>query len=108
MAESHEPRNTVLVVYGLFAGILLFLVINGAIYFFHHVREGESRGKVELAPTSDLNQLRANENKALHHYQIINREQKLVRIPIERAIELESQQPWRTNARLSGEASASP
>jgi hypothetical protein len=78
------------------------------IYFFHHVREGESRVKVELAPTSDLNQLRAEETQALHQYKIINREQKLVRIPIERAIELESQHPWRAQARLSGEALASP
>jgi hypothetical protein len=108
MVESPEPRNAALIVYGLFASILLFLVINGAIYFFHHVREGEFRDKVELAPTSDLNQLRADENQALHHYQIINREQKVVRIPIERAIELESQHPWRTHARLSGEAPTSP
>lgn len=47
--------------------------------------------RLQTSPIEDLKMLRARDDAALHHYAWVDREAGVVRIPIERAIELLAQ-----------------
>jgi hypothetical protein len=47
--------------------------------------------RLQVAPAQDLNQLRAREDALLNHYTWIDKETGVVRIPIDRAMELLAQ-----------------
>lgn len=104
MADMHEPRNSMIVIYGMIACIAVFIMVPVLYYYFERVKQHQLHVKVEMAPTAALNNLRTSENEALHSYQYVSREKQIVRIPIERAIELETQGSWRQNVRLSSSA----
>lgn len=109
MADTHEPQNTLIIVYGLIASFLLVLCLLALLYYFDRVQFGQIRAKVELAPNTELRKQRVYEDEHLglnNQYAYVNRAQGTVRIPIERAIDLEAQTSWRQNARLSGEVAA--
>ena len=47
--------------------------------------------RLQISPRSDLEQMRANEEKTLHSYGWVDKQKGVVRIPIERAMELTAQ-----------------
>lgn len=104
MADIHEPKNTLIIIYGVVSCIVLFFIIVGLLYYFQRVQNWETHVKVELAPAVELRKLRDYESATLNQYEYVNKDQKIVRIPIGRAMELEAQGSWRLNARISGEA----
>ena len=98
--DSTEPRNNLIVIYAIAATLFVFVVFFACLYFFSFLMQSHVRAKVELAPAIDLRSQRAMEDEHLYQYAYVDAEAKTVRIPIERALELEIQKPWRRQLNL--------
>ena len=95
MADRTEPHNNLIVLAGVIAAILLFLVTVGLVAFYGQVyQKWLTIG--EATPNDDLTALRSREESLLTMYNIDSSTGK-VRIPIERAMQLEAGKPWRPN-----------
>ncbi len=95
MTDKTPPQSKVIIVVLASSLVLLFVVVMVLIYIFGRMQFAEKHGKIELAPTTDINNIRASEDELLRNYAYVDREKKIVRIPIERAMELEaSGQTW--------------
>lgn len=101
MVDNSQPRSTQIILVAIFSCVLLFFLGVGLIYLFQRVTQSQIHAKVELAPMVDLQNMRNYEAEMLHGYAYVNRDQRVVRIPIDRAIELEVGRPWRLDARLT-------
>lgn len=101
MVDTSQPRSTQIILVAIFSCVLLFFLSVGLIYMFQRVTQSQIHQKVELAPAVDLQNMRNYEAEQLHSYAYVNRDQRVVRIPIERAIELEARRPWRLDAHLT-------
>jgi hypothetical protein len=104
MPDLREPKNTMIFFYGMIASFALLLALLLLMYYFDRVKQEEFHVKVELAPTPEREALRDYEKQSLNQYGFVDRAKGTVRIPIDRAIELETVQSWRQKAHLSGEA----
>ena len=108
MSDTSEPRSNLIVVIGVVSTLLLIVICIAMAYYFQIVYQQTVHENVELAPATKLRSLRATENEMLNKYAYVDKEAGVVRIPIERAIELEVESPWRQSARLSGETGPLP
>ena len=108
MADTSQPQNTRIILAAIFASVLLFFVCIGLLWVFNRVKQQEIHAKVELAPAVDLQNMRNYEAEALFGYAMVDAARGVVRIPIDRAIELESRRPWRRDARLTTATQARP
>lgn len=104
MNDQNEPRSTPIILGFIVGTVALFFIGIGLLWLFNHVKQREIHAKVELAPAVDLQNMRNYEAELLGSYALLNKEQAVVRIPIERAIELESVRPWRLDARFPPQA----
>lgn len=86
--DRHEVNARL--VGGVVLGSVLFIVasIFAVQLYFDRNFEQQVYVKVLSPVADDLQNLRAREDQELHSYQVINREQGLVRLPIGRAMEL--------------------
>lgn len=100
MADRSEPRSTLIILIAIVGSVLLFFVTVGLLWMFNRVQQQQVHVKVELAPAVDLQNLRNYEIEQLNGYAMLNREQGIVRLPIERAMQLEARRPWRLDARF--------
>jgi hypothetical protein len=66
--------------------------------------------RLQISPQQDMRQMRAAEMAALHSYGWVDRQAGIVRIPIERAIELLAERglPARREGQGMGEKGAQP
>ncbi len=87
-AEQDRPNNSLIFILVL-ATIFAVCAVTGAVYqvFGMSLRE-EIAGKVLRQPSSELRVLRTREQNLLSHYQWIDEQKQIVRIPISRAKEL--------------------
>jgi hypothetical protein len=86
--DKGEPKNWFIAVLGLGTVVILVAVILGVQFYFDRVNEQQVYQK-QMAPISDdLRNLRARDEAELHSYQYIDRNAGVVRLPIERGIEL--------------------
>lgn len=86
--DRHDPNVRFLALFGFATLVVLALVIAGLQYYHDRVKEQQIFVKVLAPESSALQALRAREDQELHSYQYLNREKGLVRLPIERAMEL--------------------
>lgn len=86
--DRHDPNVRFLALFGFATLVLLALVIAGIQYYHDRVKEQQIFVKVLAPESSALQALRAREDQELHSYQYLNREKGIVRLPIERAMEL--------------------
>lgn len=98
--QTPEPKTAIIIIYGLVSIFALVVVITAMAFYFGTVRDRVIRQQVEMAPATELAQVRAEENEKLYKYAYIDVEQGLVRVPIERAMVLEANDPWRSNIEL--------
>jgi len=86
--DRSEPNVRFIALFGAATLALLAVVIFGIQSYFDRLLEREVYVKV-LAPESQaLKDLRAREDEALHSYRYIDREKGMVRLPIDRAMQL--------------------
>ena len=86
--DSGEPKTALIGLIMALIVVVLALLIVGLEAYFDRVKEQQVYVKV-LAPVSEeLRDLRAREDTELHSYKFLDRDKGLVRIPIERAMEL--------------------
>jgi len=87
-AEADRPRVGVIVL--AIAGTLILLagVLVGVNELFRQMMTSEIADKVLTRPSSELRELRAEEEAKLGRYQWVNRKDGVVRIPLARAVEL--------------------
>ena len=104
MADLNEPKNAMIFVYGMIASFALLLMLLLLMYYFDYVKQEEFHVKIELAPTPGREALRTYESQMLNQYAFVDQAKGTVRIPIDRAIELETAQSWRQKAHLTGAA----
>lgn len=113
-----KPKTIMALVIGLAVLTLVALVLMRLLFSYLAAREArieapapplaETRHlppppRLQVAPAKDLQQLRAEEEKVLNSYGWVNRQAGIVRIPIERAMELVADRglPVRTEDRGS-------
>jgi hypothetical protein len=90
--QRGEPKTWLIALWGAGSIFVLAFLVLGIQYYFDLVREQQVYQK-QLEPVSnDLLSLRAREDAQLHSYGYIDRSRGVVRIPIERAMELLAQE----------------
>lgn len=86
--DRAEPNARAIAAFGFATIVLLAVVVVGLQFYFDRTLEQQVYVQV-LAPESQaLTSLRAREDEELNTYRFIDRDKGLVRIPVERAIEL--------------------
>ena len=102
--DDTEPYNTIIIASAAVTMVIIFVVFFACIYFFSFWKQAHVRDKVERKVVPDLGELRAAEAEKLFHYALVETETEGdqipaqtggVRIPIDRAMELEAINPWR-------------
>jgi hypothetical protein len=103
MAEGHEQERTAIPGEGFdrqdpnarligLLGLATVAVLAGVVlalqYYYDTVREQQVYIRVLAPESEELMELRAREDAQLHSYEYIDREKGLVRLPVERAMEL--------------------
>ena len=86
--DRSEPNVRAIAVFGGLTIVLLVAVILGLQFYYDRVLEQQVYVQV-LAPESQLlTSLRNREDEELHSYRYLDRDKGIVRLPIERAIDL--------------------
>lgn len=86
--ERGEPKSWMIVAWGAGTVLVLVLVIVGIQFYFDRVKEQQVYQKQMEPVSADLLSLRAKEDAHLHSYAYLDRNKGVVRIPIDRAMEL--------------------
>lgn len=86
--ERGEPKSWMIVAWGAGTVLALVLVIAGIQFYFDRVKEQQVYQKQMEPVSADLLSLRAKEDAHLHSYAYVDRNKGVVRIPINRAMEL--------------------
>jgi hypothetical protein len=97
MVDTSKPQSNKVALVGFVSALVLFSLIIAALYILPFVINQELHEKVDLAPTTSLDSLRADENIKLNQPGYVDRPAGIVRIPISLALRLEAQHPWREN-----------
>ncbi len=86
--DRAEPNARAIAAFGVATIVLLVVVVLGLQFYFDRTLEEQVYVQV-LAPESQaLTTLRAREDEELHTYRFTDRDKGIVRVPVERAIEL--------------------
>ena len=88
--DHQEPRAKSIVALAIVSVVLLVLVLVGVTAYFEYLYRDMVQEKVLSAPNALLNDLRAREADQLTKYSYIDKDSGLVRIPVDRAMELRS------------------
>jgi hypothetical protein len=83
-----DPKASATVVIGVVGALVLVLVIIGLQALYYRTEQAEVVRKVESAAPEEWSRVRAEQEARLHSYRWVDREQGVVAIPIERAMEL--------------------
>jgi hypothetical protein len=87
-AEDDKPQNAVIIGFIVATCLLLAVLVVVVREIFVTVFDGEINSKVLSVQSSDLRSLRAAEQQRLTHYQWVNQKDGVLRIPVDRAVEL--------------------
>lgn len=98
MVDTSEPKITQIILVTIVLSVALFFMTLVLLWGFKRYTQKLVHDKVELAPAVDLRNMRAYEAETLGSYALVSAERKIVRVPIERAMELEARRPWRLDA----------
>ena len=83
-----DPNVAMSAIIGIISAILLFVIIVVLQAFFFRAEQAELEKKVYTQPYQALQQLDANQREMLTSYSWVSEGDGVVRIPIERAMEL--------------------
>ena len=86
--EHQEPRTGLIAAFGIGTIIVVVAMALGVQSYFDHVEEQQVFQKQLVPVSDDLKNIRARVDGQLHSYQYLDRNAGLVRIPIERGMEL--------------------
>jgi hypothetical protein len=87
-AELDRPRTGVIAAWIAGTLIAVVAVVIGVNEVFHRVMGAEVSAKVLAQSSTELRELRAEEQARLSRYRWVSRKDGVVRIPLDRAIEL--------------------
>jgi hypothetical protein len=87
-AEGDKPKNGVIVAFGVATIVSLLIMIVAVREIFVAIFDREIHDKVLAVQSSELRALRAAEQQKLTHYQWVSQKDGVVRIPVDRAVEL--------------------
>ncbi len=90
--DRGEPRALLITGLGAATFIGLIVVILGIQAYFDHIREVATYQKVLVPVSEDLQNLRTQENELLNGYKYIDRNNGVIQIPIDRAMQLVAQE----------------
>jgi hypothetical protein len=94
MADYNEPKNIAIAAVGIGSMTLVTVMVILLVVFFRQTAQKLIHERVELAPNTALRSLRAEEQLKLNKYVMLDPATRAVRIPIQRAMELEARDPW--------------
>ena len=97
MSQDTEPRNNLIVLYGILSTLAVTFLTVALILLFMHTANKSILEKVERAPTETLQALHTREDGLLLNA-AYDPQEKIARMPIATAMELEAQQPWHPQA----------
>jgi len=86
--DRSEPNARAIAAFGAVTVVLLVAVVLGLQFYFDRVLEQQVYVQVLAPESSALKALRAREDEELHSYRYLDREKGIVRLPIERAMDL--------------------
>ena len=86
--NRQEPRYAIVALFGLGAVIIIAVLILALEFFYDRYREQQVYVKQQVPVWQDLRSLRAREDGELHSYGYVDKTRGVVRIPIERAMDL--------------------
>jgi len=87
-AEDDKPKNGIITAFILATCAVLVVMVVGVRELFVVIFDTEVNNKVLAVQASDLRALRASEQQRLSHYQWVSQKDGVVRIPVDRALEL--------------------
>jgi hypothetical protein len=87
-AEDDKPKNGIIAGFILATCAVLVVMVIGVRELFVVIFDTEVNNKVLTVQASDLRALRASEQQRLSHYQWVSQKDGVVRIPVDRALEL--------------------
>src|SRR5262249_59979556 len=88
MAEYDSPKNSMILAMVIGTVISLVVVVLGIAQFFDMSVRDEIESKVLSQPSSALRDLRASEQAHLSRYAWVDQKAGIVRLPLDRAVEL--------------------
>jgi hypothetical protein len=86
--EHQEPKNNLIAFLLVTSCIFVVAVCGFLSWMFIVMRDNEHNRKLNQATYVDLQELRKNEDAKLGDYQYVDQEKGMVRIPVERAMQL--------------------
>ena len=86
--DRHEPNYKILLPFSALCFILLIVIVLGVAQYYEIFREDLIEERVLIPPSAELQALREREARELGSYGTVDKEKGLIRIPIERAMEL--------------------
>lgn len=100
--KDDDPRARNTAVAGIIGALLVFVIIVALQALFYNAEEQERVAKVYGQAPEELTRLRAQQLEQINSYRWVDPENGLVKIPIERAMELEAREiGTRQDARAS-------
>lgn len=99
--DKSQPNSNFLILIGGASTVILFITLCFSIVHFQQVATRTQYDNIESKVSLPLVELRAVENAKLMKYDWVDRDARIVRIPIEDAILLESKESWRKNVQVS-------
>lgn len=86
--QNEDPKNSLIVLVGLGCFVTLVGVMYGLGSYYDHLRDREQQTKVLGKPNAELVTLRAEEQRKMTTYAVLDKSKGRYRIPVDRAIEL--------------------
>lgn len=88
MSEQDKPKNKQILVYLIATLLALGVTVILVIELFNHTMRREIAQKVLERPGTEIRKLRVHEGERLSRYQWASQEDGIVRLPLDRAVEL--------------------
>lgn len=86
--DRHEPRSGAIAVITVAVSVLLVVMIVGVYWLYTLAYEQVEHEQFTGVSSVELQAVHDREEEQLHRYSFINKEQGVVRVPIDRAIEM--------------------
>ncbi len=94
MAGGHKLDINMTLVYliGLFGSLLIYMTVILTQTYYYHVEQAALNERVLTKKNFELQQYKTEQQQTLHSYGWVNKEEKLIRIPIEEAVAVTAQE----------------
>jgi hypothetical protein len=90
--DHSEPESGAIALFAIGSAILLVITIGALTMYFNHIWDVAVYEKILAPPSEELRSLHYREDWQLTHYQYVDKKTGVVRIPLDRAMELFTQE----------------